>query len=321
VFQHIGPMPPQDKRAKPSRKENFEGGEDKYHQPCWCPGGLSHSQKCRVHWLHNLEEADAQYLEMLRKARLDLAMKVHCTQEKESRPRKKEWCPKPTKADGTASANMVFILPLEFYAPDRMDLLVAQLDFGPWPIIFEKPQEKNYKHLKALYLKGYINGHSVNKMLVNTGAAVNIMPYSVLCRLGRSTEHLINTNVTLSDFNGQASGAQGVLNVDLTVGSKTILTSFFIVSSKCTYTVLLRRDWIHANCCIPSMMHKCLIQWDGDEVEVVHADDLIEISLAAMSIWDVEDQEPISGISVEVYDHVKAIKNGVRLVLSTGLTV
>jgi hypothetical protein len=27
---------------------------------------------------------------------------------------------------------------------------------------------------------GYINGHPVNKMLVDTGAAVNIMPYSVL---------------------------------------------------------------------------------------------------------------------------------------------
>jgi hypothetical protein len=45
---------------------------------------------------------------------------------------------------------------------------------------FEKPREKNYKHLKALYLKGYINSHPVNKMLVDTGAAVNIMPYSVL---------------------------------------------------------------------------------------------------------------------------------------------
>jgi hypothetical protein len=54
-------------------------------------------------------------------------------------------------------------------------------------VIFEKPQAKNYKHLKALYLKGYINGQSVNKMLVDTGAAVNIMPYSVLRHLGRST--------------------------------------------------------------------------------------------------------------------------------------
>jgi hypothetical protein len=147
--------------------------------------------------------------------------------------------------------------------------------------------------LKALYLKDYINGHPVNKMLVDTGAAVNIMPYSVLHRLGRSVEDLIETNVMLSDFNGQALEAQGVLNVDLTVGSKTIPTSFFIISSKNTYTVLLGRDWIHANYCIPSMMHQCLIQWDGDEVEVVHADDSIEISLAAMSVWDTEDQEPI----------------------------
>jgi hypothetical protein len=321
VFQHIGPMPPQDKRAKPSHEENFEGGEDKYHQPRWCPDGLSHSKKCRVQRLRNLEEVEAQYLEMLRKARLNLAVKVHCTQEKESRPQKKEWHPKPIKANGTTSAgtNMVFILPLEFYAPDRKELPVAQLDFGLWPVIFENPRKKNYKHLKALYLKGYINGHPVNKMLVNTNATVNIMPYSVLRQLRHSAEDLIKTTVTLSDFNGQASEAQGVLNVDLTVGSKIVPTSFFIVRSKSTYTVLLGRDWIHANCCIPSTMHQCLIQWDGDEVEVVHADDSIEISLAAMSVWDTEDQEPISGISLEGCDRVEATKNGVRLVLSTGL--
>jgi hypothetical protein len=204
VFQRIGPMPPQDKRVKPSREGNIDGEEDRYHRPRWCPDGLSRSQKCRVRWLRNLEEAEAQYLELLRKARLDLAVKVHCTQEKESRPQKKEWWPKPTKADGIASAgtNMVCILPLEFYAPDRKELPVAQLDFGPRPVIFEKPREKNYKHLKALYLKGYINGHPVNKMFVNTDAAVNIMSYSVLRRLGHSAEELIKTNVTLSDFNG-----------------------------------------------------------------------------------------------------------------------
>jgi hypothetical protein len=146
------------------------------------------------------------------------------------------------------------------------------------------------------------------------------MPYSVLRRLGHSTGDLIKTNVTLSDFNGQTSEAQGVLNVDLTVGSKIVPTSFFIVNSKSTYTILLGRDWIHANCCIPSMMHQCLIQWDGDEVEVVHADDSIGISHAAMSILDAEDQEPILGISLEGYDRMEATKNGVRLVLSTSLT-
>jgi hypothetical protein len=54
-------------------------------------------------------------------------------------------------------------------------------------------------------------------------------------------------------------------------------------------------------------------------VEVVHADDLIEISLAAMSVWDTKDQELISGISLEGCHCVEAAKNGVRLVLSTSL--
>jgi hypothetical protein len=174
--------------------------------------------------------------------------------------------------------------------------------------------------LKALYLKRSTNGHPVNKMLIDTGATVNIMSYSVLHQLGLSVEDLIKANITLSDFNGQASEAQGNLNVDLTTGSKTVPTSFEIVSNKSMYTVLLGRDWIHANCCIPSMMHQCLIQRDGDKVEVVHADDSIEISLAAMSIWDAEDQESISGISLEGCDRVEATKNGVRLVLSIGLT-
>jgi hypothetical protein len=205
---------------------------------------------------------------------------------------------------------MVFVLPAEFHAQGREGLLVAQLDLGPRPIIFEKPRGKNYKHLKALYRKGYINGQPVNKMLVNTSAAVNIILYSVLHRLGRSTGDLIKTNVTLSDFNSQTSEAQGVLSVDLTMGSKTVPTSFFIINSKSTYTVLLGKDWIHANCYFSSMMHQCLIQWDGDEVELIHEDDSIKISHVAMSMWDIEDQEPISGISLEGCDALKLQKVG-----------
>ena len=108
--------------------------------------------------------------------------------------------------------------------------------------------------------------------------------------------------------------------MELTVGRKTIPTSFFIVNSKSTYTVLLGRDWIHANCCVPSIMHQCLVQWDGDEVEVVRADDSSEVSLAEMNTWDVEGQESISRIAPKDCDRIEATKNGLRLVLSSGLT-
>ena len=97
---------------------------------------------------------------------------------------------------------MVFVLPSGFRAPQPEELAVAQLDLGPQPIIFEKPKEKSYKHLKGLYLKGLIDDKPVNRMLVDTGAAVNLMPYSVLRRLGHSAADLIKTNVMLNDFNG-----------------------------------------------------------------------------------------------------------------------
>jgi len=60
--------------------------------------------------------------------------------------------------------------------------------------------------------------------------------------LGRSAADFIKTNIMLNDFNGQPSEEKGVLNVELTVGRKTVRTSFFIVNSKSTYTVLLGRD-------------------------------------------------------------------------------
>ena len=35
---------------------------------------------------------------------------------------------------------------------------------------------------------------------------------------------------------------------------------------------LLGRDWIHPNFCIPSTLHQFLIFWNGEEVEVINAD-------------------------------------------------
>ena len=77
--------------------------------------------------MRNLEEAEAKYLDILRKARPDLAEQVKQPRREERRPPRKEWCPKQTKADEKPSANvnMVFVLPLEFRAPQPEDLPIA----------------------------------------------------------------------------------------------------------------------------------------------------------------------------------------------------
>ena len=51
----------------------------------------------------------------------------------------------------------------------------AHLDFGPREAIFQKPKDSD-NHLKALYVRGNINGQLVSRMLVDSGAIVNLMP-------------------------------------------------------------------------------------------------------------------------------------------------
>ena len=101
----------------------------------------------------------------------------------------------------------------------------------------------------------------MTKMLVDGGATVNLMPYTTFRKLRKGPGDLLETDMMLKDFGGNASKTQGAVNVELMIGSKTLPTTFFVIDGKGTYSLLLGHDWIHANCCISSTMHQCLIQW------------------------------------------------------------
>ena len=84
------------------------------------------------------------------------------------------------------------------------------------------------------------------------------------------------------------------MNVELTIGSKTLLTTFFVIDEKGLYSLLLGHDWIHANCCVPSTMHQYLIQWHVDDVELVRADESVSITIADPVFWELGDFECFS---------------------------
>ena len=118
----------------------------------------------------------------------------------------------------------------------------AHLDFGPREAIFQKPKDSD-NHLKALYVRGHINGKPVSRMLVDSGAIVNLMPYSLYKKLGGTDEELIKTNMTVSDIGGgDAIGAKGVASMELTVGSKTVATAFFVFEVQGNFNLILGRD-------------------------------------------------------------------------------
>jgi hypothetical protein len=104
--------------------------------------------------------------------------------------RSKVWRPKPKADDGKddkpqANLNMVVLLPKEFMASVDLDVFdeehgMAQLTLEPTQAIFEKLEDEKRQHLKALFLKGFVNGKPITRMLVDGGAAVNLMPYTML---------------------------------------------------------------------------------------------------------------------------------------------
>jgi hypothetical protein len=72
-------------------------------------------------------------------------------------------------------------------------------------------------------VRGHIDGIPIVKMLVDKGAIVNLMPYSLYRKLGKQDDELIKTNMTLSGVGVDSSiKAKGVMSVELTIGTKIV---------------------------------------------------------------------------------------------------
>jgi hypothetical protein len=155
-----------------------------------------------------------------------------------------------------------------------MDLVPASVEkLSGGQATFCKPTD-HVNPLKPLHVKSFINGKPVNNMLVGSGARVNLMPYSLYKKPGRSDEELTKTKRIVEGIGtGKPIPAKGFALMKLTIGSKTLATIFFIVVEvQGSYSLILGCEWIHINLCVPSSLHRFLIQWVDDEVEIIHAD-------------------------------------------------
>jgi hypothetical protein len=213
------------KRQADQRWADQEEEEHEYiwQEGQWCPPGLRKSQKGRVQCLRNRE---------LRQAGIQ---------------KKQVWRPKdkPEGSGRSAPACMVYFLPNEFMAPanqvvqeetsldvnddEQLGRLMAQLVLAK-QATFDKPAKN--RHMRPLYLKGYVNGKPLTKMFVDSGAAVNVMPYTTFKKLGMGPGDLTPTSRILNDFTENPSNTKGCVHVDLMIGSKTLLTTFFVIEGK-----------------------------------------------------------------------------------------
>jgi hypothetical protein len=79
----------------------------------------------------------------------------------------------------------------------------------------------------------------VGRMLMDGGASINILPLSLFKKLNHIEGDLKHTDLSLSGFAGDPTEAKGIICKELTIGSKTLPTTFFMVDVKGRYNVLL----------------------------------------------------------------------------------
>nr|AAU89171.1 retrotransposon protein, putative, unclassified [Oryza sativa Japonica Group]ABF97756.1 retrotransposon protein, putative, unclassified [Oryza sativa Japonica Group] len=209
---------PVHQRLGPIHQDYFQD-EDDDKSAQWCPSGIfTKNQKRRVQRLRNRErfqEVQQEINHRLKKRRQEWRVKSKVLAADEVEADKARRLAKG-KAAASSSVNMVFVLPAEYEAnqadADVVEESSAKLILSPEQAVFEKPEGAENRHLKPLYVKGFVNGWPMSKMMVDGGAAVNLMPYATFRKLGKNATDLIKTNMALKDFGGNPSETNGVLN-------------------------------------------------------------------------------------------------------------
>jgi hypothetical protein len=203
----------------------------------------------------------------------------------------------------------VVVLSADYYIVED-DSAAAVFNFPIQDVTFRKPKHP-VNHLKPLHVKGHINGTLVHNM-VDNGAIVNVMPYALYKKLGDTDEELVKTNMTITGVGGGAPiPTRGIANMELTIGSKTLATIFFVADVQGSYSLILGHNWIHAKCCIPSSMHQFLIQWVDDVMEIVYSDSSAEVAIAnAPKLGGHDVIGCLSGRDLSSYKFISVTRQG-----------
>ncbi|CAL8988547.1 unnamed protein product [Prunus brigantina] len=101
-------------------------------------------------------------------------------------------------------------------------------------------------HLIPLFITINFKGVPIPKVMVDGGAAINLLPHRLLLKMGRTEKDLIPTRLTVTNFARGITKTHGILDVDVIAGIKKLKIAFFVVdTTSTTYNALLGRDWIH----------------------------------------------------------------------------
>ncbi|RYR48054.1 hypothetical protein Ahy_A07g034052 [Arachis hypogaea] len=77
------------------------------------------------------------------------------------------------------------------------------------PGFFPRPTERQMSHLRPLHIVAVMNGFKINKVLIDGGAAISLLPERMLGKVGKHVDELVPTNIIVTDFSGNSTPTRG----------------------------------------------------------------------------------------------------------------
>uniref|UniRef100_A0A7N2L0M9 RNA-directed DNA polymerase n=1 Tax=Quercus lobata TaxID=97700 RepID=A0A7N2L0M9_QUELO len=148
----------------------------------------------------------------------------------------------------------------EIYAPHTNTLQQTQGCYACSPDLTFTDEDLllgSKPHNRPLYVSGYAREQRIERILVDGGSAVNILPKMTMKRLGFTMEELSHSRLVIQGFNQGGQRAIGLIHLELSIGELKSNVLFHVIDAKTTYNMLLGRPWIHENGIVPSTLHQC----------------------------------------------------------------
>ncbi|KAL0340429.1 UNVERIFIED_CONTAM: hypothetical protein Sradi_4559700 [Sesamum radiatum] len=111
-------------------------------------------------------------------------------------------------------------------------------------------------HNRPLFVAGYVREQKVNRILIDGGSAVNILPLRILKELEIPIDELSNSRLMIQGFNQGGQRAVGIIRMQLTM--EDMVSSIIPCHRRQDFLQhASRRPWLHENAVVPSTWHQC----------------------------------------------------------------
>lgn len=105
--------------------------------------------------------------------------------------------------------------------------------------------EKLHNH--PSYMVGHLLEKRINRILIDEGSGVNILPIHTLKELGIMTEELSESHLLIQRFNHGGLRSIGSIKLEIHIGDLRSSAWMHVIDAKTSYNILLGRPWVHKN--------------------------------------------------------------------------